>query len=474
MIIDIDKKTRALRWAGLALLTLLFAVWPVQHTISVRDLLLVSATGIFGYLVWRTRPAAWWTGLEWPVAWYGALTLWLLAVAFLISHETAWSLEEIRGQWLKGALALGLGALAAAVFRQTEGGMDRCLTIVFFVLLLHALYVDARAILTLIEVRNNPDVLAVLTRAEGIAPGAEGYSHLALLRSLRWETDMLTHRPDKSNLLSNLVFYFLLAEIFLRLHGRRLLPVGNILVALSLIAVLYSIYIEGTRNGVIEIVVASAVFLFFFFRTNRNRMRLRWLAALAVMTALSLGIVGYISYKSDPRWQSLWQTVPIALDTEKHRAWLDLNGPVPELPTGEPVNRSNYMRIARIKAGIDLTLENPWGVGYGRNAFGHAVMKKYGVSSSHSHSGLIDMAIGTGIPGTFLWLAFLGSLGVVAARGYLRRGGYPSMLLLLVVSGFTVRMLLDSIVRDHMLQMFLFLAAFLAVAVVREPAGART
>ena len=35
--------------------------------------------------------------------------------------------------------------------------------------------------------------------------------------------------------------------------------------------------------------------------------------------------------------------------------------------------------------------------------------------------------------------------------------------MLWAVAGFGIRMVLDSIIRDHMLQMFLFLAAFLAV-----------
>jgi hypothetical protein len=37
------------------------------------------------------------------------------------------------------------------------------------------------------------------------------------------------------------------------------------------------------------------------------------------------------------------------------------------------------------------------------------------------------------------------------------------MTMLWVVAGFGIRMVLDSIIRDHMPQIFLFLAAFLAV-----------
>lgn len=285
---------------------------------------------------------------------------------------------------------------------------------------------------------------------------------------------MLTDGPDKSNFLSNFFLYFLLAETLIRsVCRRRVLPLSHFGLAMAFLTVLCSIYVERTRNGVLEMMVVLLLFGLLLFTAYWKRLSARTLTIALSLALLVLMVFGYISFKTDARWQSLWQTIPIALDTEKHRAWLDLNGPVPVLPDGEPVNRSNYMRIARIKAGIDLTLENPWGVGYGRNAFGHAVMKKYGVSSSHSHSGLVDMAIGAGIPGALLWLGFLMGLGIVAVRGYRSRRDFASVLLLFVVTGYGVRMVLDSIVRDHMLQMFLFLAAFLAVAVVREPAGAR-
>ena len=134
---------------------------------------------------------------------------------------------------------------------------------------------------------------------------------------------------------------------------------------------------------------------------------------------------------------------------------------------------SNYMRLARMKAGVDLTLENPWGVGFGRNAFGHAVMKKYGESSSHSHSGLIDLAVGTGIPGTLLWIGFLASLATLGWRSFRRTQDYCALALLLLVTGYGTRMVLDSTIRDHMLQMFLFLAAFLAVIAAGQLARQR-
>ncbi len=469
MNIDADKKTSALLWTGRVLLALLFAVWPVAHTISLRDLLLVLTLALFGYLAWAARPMAGWRDLKWPAGLYLALTVWMVVVAFFISTETAWSLDEIRGQWLKGALALLLGGCTAYAFGRA-GWLTRGLMVLFGVLLLHALYVDAVAIKGLVEAWFDPTRLTSLPRHVGIHPGSEEYGYLTLLRSYEWDQLMATDGPDKSNVLSNLLLYFLLAEILFRAgFRRRCLPYENNVLAAVLLAVVFSIYIERARNGILEIIFVLLLFGSLLFAVHRRRFSKRAVAVGLFLVLLIPTMTGYVSFKTDPRWQSLWQTVPIALDTRTHTAWLDLNSPLPRLPDGKLVNRSNYMRIARLKGGMELALERPWGVGYGRNAFGHAVMKKYGIAASHSHSGFVDMAIGIGLPGALLWVAFLVSLAVLGARGYRRHRHYPALLLLFVTTGYGVRMVLDSITRDHMLQMFLFLAAFLAVAAVRMP-----
>lgn len=467
----VGRTTQALQWAGLGLLTLLFGVWPIPHTISLRDLLLLLAVATFGYLVWRVRPAGWWRELVWPLGFYIALTLWIIIVALFISSETAWSLGEIRGQWLKGLLAMVAGGLAALVFVRV-GWLSRSLIVLFCILLLHALYVDVVALKGLIEAWQDVGRLDHLSLHGGVPPGDPEYHYLTLLRSYVWGQVMLTEGPDKSNFLSNLLLYFLLAELLHRLIvRRRWLPIGSVALAAMFIVVLYSIHVERVRNGFIEVSMVVLLFGALWLVTLRRHLGRSGLA-LAFGALLLLPVtVGYVSFATDARWQTFWQTIPVALDTQHHTAWLDLDSPLPVLPSGELVNRSNYMRIARLKGGAELALEHPLGVGYGRNAFGHIVKQKYGVSASHSHSGLIDMALGVGVPGALLWCAFLLSVGVVAARRCARLYDLPSTLLLFVVTGYGVRMVFDSVVRDHMLQMFLFLAAFLAVAATARPSS---
>ncbi len=127
---------------------------------------------------------------------------------------------------------------------------------------------------------------------------------------------------------------------------------------------------------------------------------------------------------------------------------------------------SVYLRIAWLKEGLLLVRDHPFGIGFDRNAFGHGLKAKYGRGVGHSHSGLLDMAIGLGIPGALLWLGFFASLAAIAWRRHRASGNYAAILLLLLLLDYGVRMVLDSVIRDHMLQQFMFLAGLAAVLTV--------
>lgn len=430
--------------AGLALIGALFVVWPVPRTISIRDLLLVVSCIFFGGLLWRQRAVTDWPRREAAPVWlYLALTIWLFVVALFVSDETAWSLNEIRGQWLKGTLALLAGVLAAARCGRAAAPEVRTLVVIYAALMLHVLYVDWLAVKPAIQFGQE-----ITRRVIGFTEGS-----------------------DKSNYLTNLLLLLLLTELFIRLvHRRRFLPLGNILLGASLLAALFSVYAESMRNGVIELSLVLLLFVSLLVWENRRRLGKAGSASVIAALLLMPAVFAYLSYRTDPRWHTFLETIPLALDTETHRQWINEGRFVadpPRLPGGAPVEWSNYMRIARMKAGAELVVDHPLGVGFGRNAFAHAVKNKYGMDSAHSHSGLVDLAVGTGVPGALLWLGFLACLLRLGWRGYRAGRNYAGLALVLLVAGYGIRMVLDSIVRDHMLQMFLFLAGLLAVMAAR-------
>jgi O-antigen ligase len=431
---------------GILFVGILIFVLPIPHTISIRDLLLLVLLGVFGYLAWRARPSsAWWRDLRLPLSLYLALTLWLVVVALWISQETAWSLGEIRGQWLKATAAWIAGMLAALAVQAEERSARALFLAVFLALLVHVLYLDAESLLALIKSGH------VSRRIHGLTGGA-----------------------DRINYLTNILFAFLLTELLCRLGRRRgYLPRGYGLIGLVLAAVLFSAYVARLRNGALPLMLMGLLFVVLLYRQHRSRIGKPALAAVSVLIMIGIALSAYLVTVSDKRWRDFRETIPIALDTQTYKAWLDWEKyPTPMLSNGKPrpVNKSNYVRIAWLKEGSLLVLENPLGVGYGRESFEVGLRQKYGEGSGYSHSGILDLAIGAGIPGAVLWLGFLGGLFYTAWRRSASSlsGNYHSLLLMFLITDFGSRMFIDSIIRDHMLQQFLFLVGLASVMMCRE------
>lgn len=430
--------------AGIALAALLLFIWPIPHTISLRELLLVVSFGWFAYLAYRS---GWREPMRSGVVRvlggvYLLLSVWIVFVAIAVSEETTWSLGEIRGQWLKATIALVAGGLLGAAIWKNHKMVRLALIVMSAVLLLHLLYV----------------VYQVL---------GGWFPQSVLMKRVAG----LTGGPDKSNYLTNMLIYFLFAEIFFRVvFQRRLLPVSNLLLTAISTSALFAVYVQTVRNGIAELAAVLGLFVILAIReSNRRRRRIIAISAI-VLVGVAL-FLGYLNARTDGRWRTFVETVPIALDIESNTGWIKEGMPQPRLASGETVDWSNYSRIARIRAGLSLMAERPLGVGFGRNAFGHAVEKKYGIRTAHSHSGIIDLGVGVGVLGVALWLVFLGTLLRLGYRGLRKSHSFPALVLLFLTTGYSFRMLVDSTIRDHMLQMFLFLAAFLAVIVANRLHG---
>lgn len=428
---------------GFLWLGALFAVWPVAHTTSWRDLLLLSGF-LIAAAMFRRAPvrAVWWRDLRGPFLWIVLLTVWMLFVAVFVSGETAWSLNELRGQWSKGVVALIFGALAAAMLGRDDAAAGRLMLWLGAIVLLHVVIIDIGFVTGYLQ--GNPAM-----RAQGLTGG-----------------------PDRASYLTNIILALVLADLLQRrTRGRGLVPASAWVMYVALALALFSLPAAGARSGV---AVAAAMLLcwaiFYLVRMRRETGRGFHYSVAAAVAALALvALMQAGSIKPGSSWKDLTGTVTIAWDTAGHKGWLNEEKyGLPALPDGRPVDASAYLRIAWIKEGLVLVREHPLGVGFGRNAFGHALEAKYGESGGHSHSSLIDLLVGIGIPGTILWCGFLASLLRVAHRALRRDPGGWGMALVFVVMDFGLRLFMDSNVRDHPLQMFMFLAGALAVLSARR------
>lgn len=400
-----------------------------------------------------------WKDISWPaeirmlLVLYGTLTLWILFQALFISSETGWALKEFKGQWLVSTLylCLGLGIVAMLTTEQARKTLtSRFLLTAITLVLASQILFSVLGQLWYFHIHHEWS-FGYAWLSSGNHGGASGRTSMTFV--------------------SSALLALLITDTIVRLRrGKQLTNIpGAFLVALIAVDI-FCLYLLRTRNGIIDAVILfiAATLVYALHLVNKRN----WIRVVsgASITLLILGAAAYSSYKSDSRWETFFETIPIAWDTDSHKNWMTL-GKYPVLPDGRTVDISAYERISMISEGIKLVADHPLGWGYGRNAFGHAIKDKYGSeaysSYSHSHSALIDLAVSTGIPGLLLWLLFIGRIALTAWRGW-KNGGTPEALLsLFLIINFIGRSSIDSIMRDHMMEQFmLLLGIYFTLAVI--------
>lgn len=428
-------------WTVLALFTVLFFIWPIAHTIALRNVLLFVLALWLGFRWDRARGRQ--VFADWRLAAWGLalFTAWLFIELFFTPFWRE-ALSAIQGQWLSALLAGFLGV--AVVASRSDLSVRPVFWAFLATLVIQALAVDAQGFLWIIHHGQLPSGLV----------------------GRRWKG--LTAGPDKSNYLTNLTLDLLVAEWSLRLEGERFLPVGRATLAAALVLLGLSWYFEAMRNGLIDIVLLAGFLVVRLAYRHRAQFTLRRRLVVAGIVLAAMALVG-LDLAFDHRWDSLYATIPVAWNTAAHRqAWLNPGqSPLPLLPNGQPVTQSNYLRIAWIKEGFKSLFDFPMGLGYSRSAFGKAILLRFGPgagTATSTNNGFLNLAVAVGFPGLVLWYLWYGLLlrGTFARLN--GRSAFWARALLLVLLDAGSRMLVDANMQDYMLEQFIFLCAFLAAA----------
>lgn len=415
---------------------LLLVAWPARHSVAIRNSLL----GIL--LIWVilsltrnkfqrfNQPQLAQSGKIFLV-----LSTWLISTV-LWSDSPLNALNQYRGEWLIGCIALICGAclgIFATQHPNSKCNRTKLINIIWLALLTPGLIQICYALVFWSQHQSLPlrDV------------------PIFGVTSLSFELGIF--------------FSLLLADTLARLRGiTPLINISNRSLGLIVLLFFLCTYLANMRNGTM-VTLILAIFALGLAWPNYQRYAGRWLQLiLPVFFVFSTAVFIKLGYDADPRWHAFKESSRIAWDTEHHKAWLDDRIPLPSMSNGQPVDHSAYMRLAWFKEGVLAIRDYPLGVGFGRNAFGHAMKRKYGFGTGHSHSSLIDFTLSGGLPGLILWVVFCGSLIRLGWHAYYRNNDVIGMALVMLVSGTLIRMVVDSNLRDHGLEQFLFLAAILA------------
>lgn len=379
-------------WRLPAWLFFLAALYPVPHTIALRNLLIAGGLAALGWRLRRADARARLTGAlragGTTVMLALALSAWMPLQSWTLGRFAEQSLALWAGDWLVAGL-IGLAGFGLAATDNSDGRPGRRLATALLLAMaahLAALLVYQGAVWLKTGAFPWGDTpLAALYGISSIGGGRDHYSGLAVGSLALLAADLLA-RGDG--------------------HGPLLALPSRAVAALAALALAATLTLS-TRNGVL---VALLLLLVLLAALARRR---RWLASpgrrlLPAAALAAIALFGLLAVKLDPRWSTFRETVAIALNTGTHKYWLDYEKyPAPRLASGEPVEPSAYLRIAWAKVATERLAAHPLGLGYGHPAFGWAVAEGYGepTEMESSHSGMLDFALANGLPGLLLWLA---------------------------------------------------------------------
>ncbi len=424
-------------------------ILPIPHTLTIRESALFISLIILFILLRRSGAEIpkYFSSLKVQVALYFIFIAWVLIVALFISKDTTWALHEIKTQWVMGSLSLVFGLGLAAISRKGIIKISAVVAIMFWTLAVHVLAINVDGIYCIITntcAANASNGLTAMTAGVG----------------------GLTIGPIDGSLLTSLFFVFLISESIVRIvYKKRFIKAPWPLIVIFLLLVAGSSFLTGMRNIVeIPAIIAGAILILFFAGGEARRKAL--LASLIILP-LCFAVLAF-TYKSDSRWGELKDSLDLVMQEEEPATILAFASDFvfPTLPDNRPVNRSNFIRFVKYRVGVDIIRNYPLGIGFGRNAFGHYLQGRYNRGVGYnSDSSMMDIAIGAGLPGVGLFLAFIISIIVISLRAFIKKRDFYALLLSLIIICFSARMVFDSVLRDHLLVMFLFITGVLSVGV---------
>lgn len=418
----------------------LYFVYPIPHTIALRNLLLIAGLAACIWLIVRDGSArAAWQALR-LFRTSGIilllLSVWLVFQSAFISPYPGEALDHLRGDWFNELLIALTGGCAVLAARRA--GVRRVLTIITAALSAHIVLLLGYQITLWMSGDCYPF---------GATPFGQKDYHSTLVTAL---------------------IALLLADLCSRLMtGRTVLAMSWRITLLMLVLSLIATATLMARNAVVitaaMMMLTTGIFLF----AGRYRLSTWTTPLIAALLIVASIAVTWIGLRSDARWAGFNEAASVAFDTQNNLAWLDPEKyGWPRMKSGQPVEESAYLRLAWAKVAIEQIQRYPLGLGYGHKAFGWAVSRSYQVHTGieSSHSGLLDFTLANGIPGALLWIALSTALIVSGWRAFREQQSPIGLMLVFTVLAYFVRCIVDGHLSGFRLEMYALLLGALLMA----------
>lgn len=315
---------------------------------------------------------------------------WVIIHFFLFSSEISLQLQELKGTWLRAALALLTGSVIGLVIRnsvRTPNFLWAGICCSFVYLFFDYLYAlrGSQSLFIAEYYFSSPfgnKINSVLMGGLfiGAACGSSAYA-----------IEYLKKQPRALH-----IFW---------LSGS------------ALVLFAYTKIID-TRNGIgLALILISAWLAYIAFKKIKGMNFFQAIFAILV-PILVLGFFTQEHLAHNKGWNHFLADVEVGLQIDKIPNWQDIKMMgYPNTLTGEPVYPNNYERAAWATAGMKSLQQNPLGFGLLEHSLGYLVKKQYPRATvMSSHSGWIDFGLAFGFPGLILILGSLVGIIILALR----------------------------------------------------------
>jgi hypothetical protein len=419
----------AMAWFWQAWLATIVFIFPIPHTIALRNLLLLIGLLTLLAILRRTvRPlpppslklAAW--GLV-------ATTTWLVLHSITVAPAPTLALDNLRGDWIAPLLTAALAIWAATQLPRARAAQAVTLALAAHMMWLLGWQFHLWLVAGAWPFKATPfaaydyqgtlnSFFLSLLVADRLAWVLEEYSPLALGQRFGW--------------------------------------------ALLLLSLVSDIALQSRNSTTITVLLLLAAGLALLRASSRQ-----W-RVIAIATGMIV-MVGSGSLSFDSRWQGLRESTAVGWSSPS-LYWLTNDAATrPVTPSGAELEESAYLRTAWAHQALQAIGEHPLGLGFGRDGFGRAIAEKYNYPGMvSSHSGWLDFALGAGLPGLALLLITAG----LAIRGgwmsFRQHGDGGGLMLGFLVGGYLLRCLLDGHLSGWRLGLFAFIVGVL-IAGMKNP-----
>lgn len=448
---NINQAFYALLESSLILIsTILVAIWAMQHTIALRNVLLVIGFILSCFYIKKLikDPLVRFELKNlMPIILIGILFLWVVVHFLFLSEDKSTQFKELRSTWVRCFLGAFLGWVLGFIVARNP--VRVCwlgwgLFSGFAVLYGQYIY---RSYYSFSQVKTLDYIF--FGKINGVLVGT-----ILIAGAGGRLLDQLHAIKVNKSFLSPIVIIFILVGMLLYSYVYILRAKNGIVLTFSLMLF-----------WVVWVVVEMVKLKFQHIPATSITFRIKAFTFIAVLILFVITIFfSKLHIDQDQSWLNLVEDIQESFHIDKYPQWLSPQTMgYPILPSGRQVTENVFERVSWAIAGLQLTHENIFGIGILHHPFGRILFNKFpsfgaGVLPGSTHSGWLDLTLSFGLPALVLLWGSLLCIARIALNNKSRNKGFTLSLLIGIFCLYS----LGELSNNHAVEIMIFSITFLA------------